>query len=219
MKSIENLIDQTAPGKGVRAGSEAATATASERVRRDLVDAINQAFAEFELAYHNQFHKAFAADGSLALAKKYWLQSLQEFPAEVIRRAARHVVQTQEFLPTLAAMIAACDNAPALFGLPTVEAAYREACLAPEPKAAQRWSHPAVYFAGRETGWFLLHSEPQSVAFPQFDYHYTQCCRRVLRGEKLDVPIAPALPAQAAAPLSLEQSRARLQSLRSKYEL
>ena len=26
----------------------------------DHVDAINQIFAEFEFAYHNQFHKAFA---------------------------------------------------------------------------------------------------------------------------------------------------------------
>ncbi len=219
MKSIDRLVDNAVPRKPVPAVHETTGGYAQPRDRRDLVDAINQAFAEFELAYHNQFHKAFAADGSLALAKKYWLQSLQEFPAEVIRRAARHVVQTQEYLPTLAAMITACDNAPALFGLPNAEAAYREACLAPEPKAAHHWSHPAVYFAGRETGWFLLQSEPQSVAFPQFDYHYTQLCRRVLRGETLDAPIAPALPAQPVAPLTLEQNRARLQALRSKYEL
>lgn len=219
MKSIDRLVDNVAAGQGIAKAAEAVTGYTPERARRDLVDAINQAFAEFELAYHNQFHKAFAAEGSLALAKKYWLQSLQEFPAEVIRRAARHVVQTQEFLPTLAAMIAACDNAPALFGLPAAEAAYREACLAAEPKAAQHWSHPAVYYAGRETGWFVLQSEPQSVAFPQFDYHYTQLCRRVLRGETLDAPIAPALPAQPPAPLSLEQSRARLHALRSKFDL
>jgi hypothetical protein len=42
----------------------------------DQVDAINQVFAEFEFAYHNQYHKAFADAESLAIAKKYCLNNL-----------------------------------------------------------------------------------------------------------------------------------------------
>lgn len=214
MKSVETVID-----KALSAVKAPATAAARASAGRDHIDAINQLFAELELAYHNQFHKAFAAEGSLSLAKKYWLQSLAEFPPEVIRRATRHVVQHQEYLPTLASMIAACDNGHALFGLPTAEAAYREACLAPEPKVSHGWTHPAIYLAGRDTGWFLLASEPQNIAFPAFDYHYTGYCRRVMRGESLDVPMQPALPARVDMPLSIEASRARMKALRTRFDL
>lgn len=214
MKSIESVIDKALPKATV-----AATAAARATAGRDQVDAINQLFAELQLAYHNQFHKAFAAEGSLNLAKKYWLQSLAEFPPEVIRRATRFVVQNQEYLPTLAAMIAACDNAPVLFGLPTAEVAYREACLAPEPKAAQQWSHPVVYLAGAATGWATLAGESQNQAFPQFDYHYTQLCRRVLRGETLDLPVVKALPAKVEVPLNIEASREKLKALRARFDL
>ncbi len=214
MKSIESVIDKALP-KVKPPAAEAVRATAG----RDHIDVINQLFAELQLAYHNQFHKAFAAEGSLNLAKKYWLQSLAEFPPEVIRRATRLVVQNQEYLPTLAAMIAACDNGPALFGLPTTEAAYREACLAPEPKASQQWSHTAVYYAGIATGWATLAGEPQSVALPQFDYHYAQLCRRVLRGETLDVPVVKALPPRVEVPISIEANRAKLRALRARFDL
>jgi Replication protein P len=214
MKSLDTLLpNAVATTKGA--------ATASKRVSggRDQVDTINQLFAELELAYHNQFHKAFAAEGSLALAKKYWLSALADFPPEVIRRAVRHVVQSQPFLPSLATMVTACDDAPSLFGFPTAEVAYREACLAAEPKAEQQWSHPAVYFAGQATGWYSLATEMQSAVFPQFDYHYTQLCRRVLRGESLALPLRQALPATIAAPLSVEANREKLKALRAKFDL
>src|SRR5690606_6616722 len=89
---------------------------ADEQLRRDHVDAINQIFVEFELAYHNQFHKAFAQEGSVNLTKKYWLNCLNDYLPEVILKAARHVVRTQSYLPTVAAIVAACENALPLFG-------------------------------------------------------------------------------------------------------
>lgn len=213
MKSVDKILGK-AP---VQAKPEAAAG--KPLAGREHVDAINQLFAELELAYHNQFHKAFAQQGSLGMAKKYWLASLAEFSPEVIRRAVRHLVQSQEFLPSLAAMIAACENGQALFGLPSAEDAYREACLAPEPKAEQAWSHPAVYFAARETGWYALANEVQSQVFPQFEFHYSQVCKRLMRGEDMQVPTPKALPATVHAPLTAEQNRARLKALRSQFSL
>src|SRR5688572_16046603 len=110
MKSVDKVLGK-AP---VQVKPEAATSKPA--AGREHVDAINQLFAELELAYHNQFHKAFAQEGSLNMAKKYWLASLADFSPEVIRRAVRHLVQSQEFLPSLAAMIAACENGQVLFG-------------------------------------------------------------------------------------------------------
>jgi hypothetical protein len=215
MRKIDKVLAQALPGKQtVKVTGEGG---APRKSGRDHIDAINQIFAEFELAYHNQFHKAYAREGSLQLAKKYWLHCLGEFTPDVILRAARQVVKSQEYLPTVASMLAACEDALALFGLPDAQAAYTEACCAPEPKAAFAWSHPAVYLAGRLTGWFALASEPQAAIFPVFAYNYHQLCQRVLRGETLDSIVPPALPDTIATPLSPAENKARLKALREKY--
>lgn len=221
MKTIDKVLPQALPQAGAKAAPRPAVRAGAqaERNQRDHVDAINQLFAEFELAYHNQFHKAYAQEGSLNLAKKYWLTCLGDFTPEVILRAARQVVRTSEYLPTIAAVVSACENALPLFGLKPAHAAYVEACCAPEPKAQQQWSHPAVYLAGKATGWFALASEPQSVIFPVFDYNYHQLCQRVLHGEKLDMQIPVALPETVPHPLSPEQNKAKLRELRKKFDL
>ena len=57
----------------------------------DRIDAINKVFAEFEFAYHNQFHKAFSSHESLTIAKKYWLSSLEEYsPSQIIAAAKKN---------------------------------------------------------------------------------------------------------------------------------
>ncbi len=198
---------------------KSAGASSGARGDRDHVDAINQIFAEFELAYHNQFHKAYAQEGSLKLAKKYWLSCLAEFMPEVIVRAARQVVKSQEYLPTVASMVNACENALPLFGLPAPQNAYVEACCAPEPKHSYAWSHPAVYLAGKHTGWFALATETQSAIFPVFEYNYHLLCQQVLRGEKLDISMPVALPETVSSPLSPEENKARMKALREKFSL
>jgi hypothetical protein len=217
MKPIDSVLN-TMP-TAANAAKKTAKPQAANGGKTQMVDAINQVFAEMEIAYHNQFHKAYAQEGSLNVAKKYWLNNLADYPPEVLKLAIRHLVKTSEFMPTIAAMLAACENGQALFGLPPAEAAYREACLAPEPKRSHTWSHPAVYWAAEAAGWFVLANETQAVALPQFNYYYAQMCRRVLQGEQLDVPLLPALPAEVFAPLTSTQSKKKLLALRKQLEL
>jgi hypothetical protein len=186
---------------------------------RDHVDAINQLFAEFEIAYHNQYYKAYATDERLILAKKYWLGALADYSPAQIVAAARHVVKTHDYLPTVSVVVRACEEGPALFGLPTARQAYYEACRADSPKAQAAWSHPAVYLAGRATGWFLLASEPEDKVLPLFDYHYHALCQRAMRGEPLDMVAPEALPRSVAQPLSGEENHARMQTLREQLGL
>src|SRR5690554_1106656 len=89
---------------GSRKQSEQDNRNADGAVRQAhaaLVDVINRLFAEFELAYHNQYHKAYRDEGSVALAKKYWLGKLSRFSVPVIQQALQQVVSTQEYLPSL----------------------------------------------------------------------------------------------------------------------
>jgi hypothetical protein len=227
LKTVDKVISRVLPntrqkdsaGQPGHAAKNTAGKIAGAHGDRDHVDAINQIFAEFELAYHNQFHKAYAQEGSLKLAKKYWLGCLADFQPEVILRAARQVVKSQEYLPTVASMVNACENAFTLFGLPTPQAAYVEACCAPEPKHSCQWSHPAVYLAGKHTGWFALATETQSAIFPVFEYNYQLLCQQVLRGEQLDINIPVALPETVSVPLSPEENKARMKALRQKFAL
>lgn len=219
-QTLSGLVsDQPGRQRRLHSGGDGAGERQAAGGGRDHIDVINQVFAELALAYHNQFHKAYGQDGALNLAKKYWHGVLAEFPPEVILRAVRAVVRRSEYLPTLAAIVQACENAYELFGLPTAPAAYVEACCAPEPKAQQRWSHPAVFLAAQETGWHALASEPQAQIFPLFEYNYRQFCQRVTRGEELQMPVPRALPEQVVVPLPPEENLRRMAALRKQFDL
>ena len=151
-----------------------------------LVDSINQAFALFRANYHNQYYAAFGNDQqSVSITKKLWLQSLSDFPPESICRAAEKIIAESEYLPTLHKMLDACQQVALPAGMPGARDAYREACLAASPKAVQKWSHPAVYLAGRDCGWYVLSNQPESIALKQFSEVYMDYCRRVAKGEQL----------------------------------
>jgi hypothetical protein len=213
MKKVGAMLPAAAGSLKVTPGPE--IQEEDTRQKHERVDAVNQMFAEFELAYHNQFHKAWGTEGNLALAKKYWYSSLARFPAMVILKATRQVTTTQTFLPSLSTLVSACENSMSLFGLPSAREAYREACLAPQPKAEYQWSHPAVYLAGRACDWYTLASQTEDALFPLFEYHYKALCEKALNGQELTVPLMQALgESLPETALTEEQQRVKLQALK-----
>jgi hypothetical protein len=178
------------------------------------IEAINQVFALFRLNYHNQYYAAFPDAEQLKQIKKLWLESLADYPVEQILRGARHAIEHSEYLPTLNRMHECCQQGLAELGLPTPRNAYLEACRAPSPRAACRWSHPAVYLAGRDSDWFFLANNPERSTWPVFERHYREQCARVMRGEELEVPRERALEKHEAKPLPPEEQLAHLRQLR-----
>jgi len=134
----------------------------------------------------------------------------------VLLAAARALIESESYLPTLNRMLAACDEQLGALGLPTPRAAYREACNAPSPKAAQPWSHPAVYHAGRSLGWDRLRSAPERDSWPEFQQLYRDWCRRALTGETLTLPAAP--EPTPATPADRAEGHRRLQQLRQELD-
>lgn len=178
-----------------------------------MVDAINQLFTEYELAYHNQFHKAFPNDQQLGMAKQLWLAALADLGPDRIRAGCRKAVKESAYLPTVHSTREYCESA-GLEDLPDAYSAYQEACNAPTPKSGHRWSHPAVYHAGRAADWFILSSQPERLAFPVFKRHYEAVCERLKRGETLPAPQQASLPEETETPLSREQQLQKLAELR-----
>lgn len=214
MKKADTLTGQVSTKVSASGTSAVVKAAANKAPGHDHVDAINQVFAELELAYHNQYHKAFADKESLGVAKKYWLQCLGHFSPELILKATRKVVTSQQFLPSIATLVQACEEAMSVYGLPTARDAYVEACCAKHPKAQQAWSHPAVYLAGKETGWFDLENQTEAQALPKYEQHYKKLCHRVLHGEELKIVIPEALPEQSSAKLSSSENKNKMADLR-----
>ena len=194
----------------------------NEGKARDLeghVDAINQVFALFRLNYHNQYYAAFPDGEQLGQIKKLWLESLADFSVEQILLGAKHAIENSEYLPTLHRMLDCCRDAITSLGLPSAADAYREACLAAAPRSAQAWSHPAVYLAGRDSDWFFLANNQESVTWPVYRRHYEAYCGRVLRGEVLEVPEPAAIERDAPEPLSTKEQLRELARLRKESGL
>lgn len=182
-------------------------------------ETINQVFGLFRINYHNQYHSAFNNEEVVSQAKRLWLDGLERFDNETILHGAKRVLQTSDYLPTLNKMIRCCEGDPEQHGLLTTYAAYQEACSAPSPKAEVSWSHPAVYLAGKEAGWFMLSSNTEKTALPIFKQCYEKYCEQVLAGKVLSMPEIKALPEDIGEPLSKEENKKRLDALRAELDI
>ncbi|MCR6652498.1 MAG: replication protein P [Cellvibrionaceae bacterium] len=192
---------------------------AAQARRTALIDAINQVFTLFRLNYHNQYLKAFGNAAELNEVKRLWLEMLGQFDARTLLAAAKSVIETSEYLPTLRTMIYHCERASSDPGMPDAHSAYLEACRAPSPKAAHPWSHPAVYHAGKRCDWYFLQTTSEAVAFPVFRDIYEEVCLSVRNGVQLEEPAPPALPDKAAEPLDKARNQEKLQALRDSLKL
>ena len=177
-------------------------------------DAINQVFALFRLNYHNQYYKAYPDDGPLLQVKRLWKKALASYSPQHIQDAADEVIKTSEYLPTLNFMLQCCERRLGRLGLPDARTAYLEACRAGSPKSAQRWSHPAVYLAGRDSDWFVLANNPEKITWPLFRERYRDYCTEVMAGKKLEIPAPEALPEPTSQPVSKSEARAYLAELK-----
>lgn len=188
------------------------------KTQEDYVNAINQVFAIFRRNYHNQYYKALPDENELSIAKRIWLEPLRRFAPETILKAAKSVIESSEFMPTLRTMIRHCEE-QSNFGLPDAHNAYIEACRAPSPKATYSWSHLAVYYAGKQCDWYFLQSNSEEVAYPVFKKEYQGICQRILQGEKLDPPKLAELPEKLETVLDKKTNLKNLQSLKDQLDL
>ena len=129
--------------------------TGGAKASPELIDAINQTFALFRRNYLNQYHKAFGDLEELNHTKRLWLEILGRFSPQAILLGARGVIENSEYLPSLHTMIHYCEQADSTTAFPDSHSAYIEACRAPSPKAANAWSHLAVYHAGKACDWYF----------------------------------------------------------------
>lgn len=142
-----------------------------------------------------------------------WTDGLADLPEAAIRFGLERARDFTGFF-TLPAFRELCKVSPQVLGLASAKHAYMEACNKDLPWERQTWSHPAVYYAARETGRFELHSFTEREAFPLFKANYEIMCSRVLNGEQLTMPLNRMLPESVPNPTSPEVAKTRLAAIR-----
>ena len=182
--------------------------------RKGFIEAIDNLFLKMELSYHYQFYKVFGTDDRLREAKKIWAQSLKKYSTESIDDAIENVIQSNDYLPTLTEILKACAKTSGIKDIPSPQEAFIEAQKSSSPRKSYPWSHPVVYWAGREMGWDVLNnSQKNNDSFEIFTKIYRRMIGEMKNGKKFD--ILAEHRADKPRPLDTEL----LESLRKKHNL
>ena len=143
-----------------------------------------------------------------------WEAGLIDLAPAAIKQGVIKARDCTDFL-TLPRFRELCHVKPSDFGMPDARAAYVEACNKQGPKDMANWSHPSVYWAGVETGWFDLRTRTERETFPLFERNYEVMCARAIAGERLDMPVQKVLPEHhTPVLLTPEQNKRRCGALR-----
>ena len=158
------------------------------------IDLINVLFTQLEITYHNQFHKAFPDSDSLKLAKQLWLKKLSLFENEIIFESIDNIMSNSEYLPSLSSVLQKCKTLTLnANNIPSPEKAFKEASSYCDAPSEHNWSHPVVYHAGLETGWFFLQNESEQFALKEFKNKFDFLINEWLEGKKFKSPDVPKL--------------------------
>ncbi|MBJ7551286.1 hypothetical protein JHD44_11385 [Marinomonas ostreistagni] len=157
-------------------------------------------FARFKAIYTHKFASAYATTEEVKLAKREWAIALKGFQEPLLAYAVERTKERYAWPPTISEFLAVIQTAYKAYGLPEPRQAYLEACSCRHNPREKRWSHPAVYFAGAETGWHNLSTDEERVTWPQFEKHYTYFVDKVINGEKLVIP-NPVMIEDKSAPI------------------
>ena len=181
--------------------------------RQSFIEAIDNLFLKLELSYHYQFYKVFGTDQRLFEAKKLWAESLKKFPSECIDAAVENVIESNDYLPTLTEIIKACSVSMGSINIPSPQEAFIEAQKSSSPRQSFPWTHPIIYWAGKEIGWEIINSPNNSNTFQAFFKTYMRLAKELSSGKKFD--LIPQDAPKEFEPIDLDL----LERLRKKHDL
>ena len=193
--------------------------TSKIKIPKNKVELINLIFAELEITFHNQFHKAFPDEETLSLAKQLWLAKLEKFENELIFEAIDKIIETAKYLPSLSAVLNVIKELKfKKFKVPSPNKAYIEASSLGEINPLDfSWSHPYVYHAGAKIGWYRLKTDSEFEIKKEFLEVYGE----ILEESELNESFA-LLPEKkdnlvSEKPLDKKNQIERLEAIKKKY--
>ena len=193
--------------------------TSKIKIPKSQVELVNLIFAELEITFHNQFHKAFPDEETLSLAKQLWLAKLEKYHNEIVFRAIDKIIETSKYLPSLSAVLNQIKELKILEqNIPSSIAAYIEASSLGETSPLDfNWSHPFIYHAGAKIGWYRLKTEAEFNIKKEFLDAYEEILEESELKESLLLLPKNEEEISDDKPLSKENQKERLENIKKKY--
>lgn len=214
MQAVQAIIPAAVNGN-----ASAPAAALPRQIDPATTEVVNRLFLELQ-AIFPAWRQAWPNDRALAAAKRSWIKGFAAAGITSLEQIRYGLEQCRlsggDFAPSVGKFIQWCRPTPELLGLPSANAAYREACRIAHPAADRTGIHPAVYHAACETGFFELASLPEEKSRRLFDRAYELTVQMVLNGQPLR-EIPKALPAEVKV-CTPEVGRAALAALRGKLK-
>ena len=193
--------------------------TSKIKIPKSQVELVNLIFAELEITFHNQFHKAFPDEETLTLAKQLWLAKLEKYQNDIVFRAIDKIIETSKYLPSLSAVLNQIKELKLLEqNIPSSNTAYIEASSLGETNPLDfNWSHPFVFHAGAKVGWYRLKTEPEFDVKKEFIGAYEEILEESEFKESL--LLLPEIKEEfyEEKPLSSDLQKLRLEKIKKKY--
>lgn len=196
MKPIGNVVAMTgtrlAAGHALPAGQVSAQPLGE--VDEQTAAVVDMIFIQLQ-AIFPAWRQAWPDDKALALAKRSWTRGLQASGIRTIEQVRFGIEQCRRsgsaFAPSIGQFVAWCLPTAEMLGLPTEDAAWREAVQACANPEGWRWSHEAVRLAAAAVGfWELRQGAGGADALRRrFGNAYAQLVGRLARGETLAEPM------------------------------
>ncbi|WP_245659049.1 replication protein P [Marinomonas spartinae] len=149
---------------------------------------VNMLFARFKAIYTHKFASAYSTPDEVKLAKREWAVALKGFQEPLLAYAVERTKEVYAWPPTISEFLKLIHTAYKAYGLLDPRTAYYEACQCRSDPLQYKWTHPAVYFAGAQTGWYKLKTEEERISWPLFEANYLKIVDRVISGERLSIP-------------------------------
>ena len=193
--------------------------TSKIKIPKSQIELINLIFAELEITFHNQFHKAFPDEETLNLAKQLWLAKLEKYQNEMVFRAIDKIIETSKYLPSLSAVLNQIKKLKLIEqNIPSSIDAYNEASSLGETNPLDfKWSHPLVYHAGAKVGWYRLKTESEYDIKREFLEIYEQILEESEYKESLLLLPDNKEEFTEEKPLSTDLQKLRLKKIKKKY--
>ena len=194
LAKTENGLPQPSWTSRTPTGEEEAPQAAPRELSVEVKTLVNMIFARFMAIYGHKFKSCFETQDEIRIAKREWALSLEGYTESELVAAIDYCKENSAWMPTISEFLQVLRNLTGDHGLPAAKHAYEEACMNAEHASTHNWTHPAIYHAGKATGWFRLRTEDEPEVFPDFRYNYEVISRRVRQGEELTNPVPVALP-------------------------
>lgn len=223
MKSISTLGGKFGNTASTRSTHKHAAVCREPSTARqpEAANVVNALFIELQAIFPAWRH-SLPDEDTLNQVKRTWTKGFLEnniVTQVMVQQGLRRARQSGcAHFPSVGQFIEWCVDCHERFGIPAQRNAYLETCSHASDPLSHRWSHPGVYVAGMNTGWFVLRIQPESYTYPIFVQCYGQVLQRVIAGESFEGAIPKALPERpVGSPTSRDRSLEIIQELKCRF--